>query len=158
RAVMEVGSAMVLETFYQTVAQFSFTLLGLWFLLLQTRYPEWIGRPIHQRIVTSIGLYFFVPGVMSLFALLSMPDRAIWRAAFVIAGCIGIAGVVMFLRDAARSTDVKTARWRMLLEQAGRVTTLVLYIGIVIDALFLPASGMLGVTALVLEGVLVSVL
>jgi hypothetical protein len=45
---------MVLETFYQTVAQLSFTLLGLWFLVLQTKYQEWIGSPTDRRMVTSI--------------------------------------------------------------------------------------------------------
>ena len=36
---------MVPEVFYQTVAQLSFTLLGLWWLVLQTKYSEWIHRP-----------------------------------------------------------------------------------------------------------------
>src|SRR5260370_15583965 len=79
---------MVLETFYQTVAQLSFTLLGLWFLVLQTKYQEWIGSPTDRRMVTSIALYFFVPGGMSLFALLSAPSLAVWRRAFAAAGWV----------------------------------------------------------------------
>ncbi len=149
---------MVLETFYQTVAQLSFTLLGLWFLVLQTKYQEWIGSPTDRRMVTSIALYFFVPGGMSLFALLSAPSLAVWRAAFAVAGCVGIVAVAVFLRDAARSADAKAERWRTWLEQAARVATLVLYAGIVVVALFLPARGAFGIQAFVLEGILVSLL
>src|SRR5258705_4198188 len=98
---------MVLETFYQTVAQLSFTLLGLWFLVLQTKYQEWIGSPTDRRMVTSIALYFFVPGGMSLFALLSAPSLAVWRAAFAVAGWVRTVAVAVFPRHPAQRPDAK---------------------------------------------------
>src|SRR5260221_11957293 len=98
---------MVLETFYQTVAQLSFTLLGLWFLVLQTKYQEWIGSPADRRMGTSIALYFFVPGGMSLFALLSAPSLAVWRAAFAVAGCSSLVALRGLLRAAPPSWGAK---------------------------------------------------
>jgi hypothetical protein len=77
------------QIFYQTVAQLSFTLLGLWALILQTKYAEWIGSASHRRSIGNISLYFLLPGSMSLLALLSVNAVAIWRIAFFAASALG---------------------------------------------------------------------
>lgn len=97
---------MVPETFYQTVAQLSFTLLGLWWLVLQTKYGEWIHHQLRRRMATTITLYFLLPGSMSLLALLATNSRLLWQVAFITAAVIGWLATLFFLRDALKS------RWR----------------------------------------------
>jgi hypothetical protein len=80
---------MALQAFYQTAAQLCFTLLGLWWLVLQTKYVEWIGDPRRRRMVTNISLYFLLPGAMSLLALLSPQAHLLWQAAFIVASGLG---------------------------------------------------------------------
>ena len=65
----------MLVAFYQTAAQLCFTLLGLWWLVLQTKYKEWINDSERRRMATSISLYFLLPGAMSLIALLGEISR-----------------------------------------------------------------------------------
>lgn len=151
---------MIPQTFYQTVAQLSFTLLGLWWLVLQTKYAEWIGSPARRRMATSISLYFLLPGGMSLFSLLAVGNRVIWQAAFVVAGCLGSVAVLVFVRDAARSGGggANGGVGRTLLGQAARLATLVLYGGIVVVALLPDVVSQLGVTPLTATGIAVSLL
>jgi hypothetical protein len=141
---------MIPETFYQTVAQLSFTLLGLWWLVLQTKYAEWIGNPSRRRMVTSISLYFLLPGGMSLFALLAAGNQVIWQAAFAVAGCLGLIAVLVFVQDAARGGS----GGRQVLWQLIRLVTLVLYGGIVGVALAPDVvSQQLGVAPLIVAGI-----
>jgi len=150
------GSVVVQETFYQTVAQLSFTLLGLWWLVLQTKYREWIGNPVRRRMVTTISLYFLLPGAMSLLALLAGSNRVIWQVAFVVAGCSGMIAVMVFVRDAARIGSASA--WSLLFGQGARLVTLVLYGGIVVVALIPDAVSDLGGVPLTVTGILVSLL
>jgi hypothetical protein len=80
---------MPLQTFYQTVAQLCFTLLGLWWLVLQTKYREWIGDRTQRRTITNISLYFLLPGTMSLMALLATQTPLLWQVSFFVASGLG---------------------------------------------------------------------
>ena len=149
------GSVVVQETFYQTVAQLSFTLLGLWWLVLQTKYREWIGNPVvggWRPLSRSI----FLPGAMSLLALLAGSNRVIWQVAFVVAGCFGIIAVIVSVRDAARIGSA--GAWSLLFGQGARLVTLVLYGGIVVVALIPDVVSALGGVPLTVTGILVSLL
>ena len=77
----------MLVAFYQTAAQLCFTLLGLWWLVLQTKYKEWINDSERRRMATSISLYFLLPGAMSLIALLGADIPPLWRTTFALAIC-----------------------------------------------------------------------
>jgi hypothetical protein len=77
------------ESFYSTVAQASFTLLGLWWVILQIRHGPWMRDPRVRRAVYDISLYFLLPGMMSLFALLAADVSEIWRISFAVAGVVG---------------------------------------------------------------------
>jgi hypothetical protein len=44
------------QDFYATVAQVSFTLLGLWWVLLQIRYEAWFANVDYRRAVYDISL------------------------------------------------------------------------------------------------------
>ncbi len=147
---------MALQTFYQTVAQLSFTLLGLWWIVLQTKYSEWIGSHRRRRMASGISLYFLLPGSMSLFALLAVSNRVIWQVAFTIAGIAGLAVVMAFRLGVSGSTDDGLGRawvWR-----AAQLLTYLLYAAIALVALFADAINAQGITPLTVEGTLVSLL
>jgi hypothetical protein len=102
------------QIFYQTVAQLSFTLLGLWALILQTKYSEWIGSANHRRRIANISLYFLLPGSMSLLALLSVNAVAIWRVAFFAASALGAAETGLLISafgGGPRSWVPQVSRW-----------------------------------------------
>jgi hypothetical protein len=48
------------------VAQASFTLLALWWVLLQIRHDEWFADTAYRRRAYDVSLYFLLPGIMSL--------------------------------------------------------------------------------------------
>jgi uncharacterized membrane protein YedE/YeeE len=91
------------ETFYETTATISFTLLGLWWIALQAKYNEWIADPLRRRMITIITLYFLLPGSMSLLALLAIEDRALWRIAFVVFCLVGVFATGLLAADARKA-------------------------------------------------------
>ena len=94
---------MAFDVFYQTMAQLCFTLLGLWWLLLQTKYAEWIGVRARRRMITNISLYFLLPGSMSLMALLSSQVHFLWQVAFLVASVLGAIETVVLMRGARQN-------------------------------------------------------
>lgn len=140
------------ETFYQTVAQLCFTLLGLWWIVLQTKYHEWIGNGERRRMATNISLYFLLPGSMSLFALLSTSVPALWRIAFAIASLLGaIETFLLLLRFQSKKggfSILALARW----------TGLALYLLVALIAFIPPLAQLLGVKPLVVAGTMLTLL
>lgn len=78
------------QTFCQTITQLCFTLLGLWWLVSQTKYREWIGHRLRRRTGTYITFYFLLPGTMGVVALLATDARLLWQIAFAICSLIGM--------------------------------------------------------------------
>lgn len=59
----------------------SFTLLGLWFVVVQTRHAEWSQSPEHQRRASAVSLHFAFPGLMSFLALVDPDSRLLCGSA-----------------------------------------------------------------------------
>jgi hypothetical protein len=160
----------VLESFYTTVAQASFTLLALWWVLLQIRHDEWIHDLAYRRSIYDVSLYFLLPGMMSLASLLAVEEATIWRASFAVFGIIGAVESAWFIagrgrmRTAApfvRVTDVLSvalyalvalvAVWETLpddlgiglrpLELEGLLVTGLLFIGITLAGVIFISTG-----------------
>jgi hypothetical protein len=87
-------------TFYQALAGLSFTLLGLWFGVMQLAHGGWRTDPRQHRASLHVALHFFLPGMASLASMLAggVGGGIIWKVTFVIAGLIGVAEAVSFLR------------------------------------------------------------
>jgi hypothetical protein len=142
------------QDFYAAVAQASFTLLGLWWVLLQIRYEAWFADVDYRRSVYDISLYFLLPGMMGLGALLAAQQPTIWRAVFAVLAAVGVVesalviGGLRVLR--ARAALVALADW----------ASLVLYALIVVVALApqLPRDVGLGLRPLEATGILVATL
>ncbi len=145
--------------FYQTVAQLCFTVLGLWILVLQTKYRDWSVKPVRRRMATNISLYFLLPGCMSLLALLSVHAAILWQGAFVVAGILGMIETVLLARDEgallAHTADAHSQRFQAM--RVLRWLGVVLYGLIVLVALFAGAIGRM-VAPLNVAGVLVTLL
>ncbi len=147
---------MVPEVFYQTVAQLAFTLLGLWWLVLQTKYNEWIHSQTRRRMATNITLYFLLPGSMSLLALLATTSRLLWQVAFVLAALIGAVATAFFLR-AAHASQWRNP-WSLRIVTAASSLGLALYALVIVVALLPDLFRAIGTTPLTVAGVAVTLL
>jgi hypothetical protein len=87
-------------TFYQALAGISFTLLGLWFGVVQFAHGGWRTDPRQHRAGLHIALHFFLPGAASLASMLAggVAGGLIWRTTFVMAGLIGVVEAVSFVQ------------------------------------------------------------
>ena len=90
----------MLKDFYLSFSAVCFTLLGLWLIVVQTRHAEWRGSALARRRAYGVALYFSLPGLMSLLALVDPDSSVLWRTSFAIIA-IGGAVVLIVLRGAA---------------------------------------------------------
>lgn len=101
-------------TFYQALVTVSFTLLGLWFAVLQFAHGGWLADTQRRRSTLHIALHFFLPGMASLAALLAGGTEGgmVWRIVFVLAGLVGLLESLRFLRapDGPKALAGRTLR------------------------------------------------
>jgi hypothetical protein len=113
------------DAFYQTVAGLCFTLLGLWWAVVQFRHEEWMADPGWRRMAYSVNLSFLVPGIMSLGAMVAGDIKIIWRLVFILASAFGILAMALLaIRSPLSSSDGATGGF---LIRQGRWLTIVLY-------------------------------
>jgi hypothetical protein len=149
------------ETFYETTATISFTLLGLWWIALQAKYVEWIGDPLRRRIISIITLYFLLPGSMSLLALLSLENRLVWRIAFFVACVIGVFATGVLSADArkvANEPQERPTSWNWRVMRWSCWVGVALYVLIAVIALGASTLASAGVEPLLAVGILVTLL
>ena len=140
-----------MDTFYQTVTTFCFTLLGLWWGVLQLRHDEWTTDPQRRRLAHSVYLSFLIPGVMSLGSQLAADARWVWQLVFLVAAVFGFLSTLFFIRttvgDAAPSL-MRRARWLVL----------VLYALVAVFAAFPEWAAVSGLKPLQVEGLVLALL
>jgi hypothetical protein len=149
------------ETFYETTATISFTLLGLWWIALQAKYVEWIRNPQRRRIISIITLYFLLPGSMSLLALLSLENRLVWRIAFFVACVIGVfaTGVLSAdVRKVANEEQEHPTSWNWRVMRWSCWVGVALYVLIAVIALGATTLADAGYEPLLAAGILVTLL
>ncbi len=114
---------MDLSTFYALFSATCFTLVGLWWNVVQSR-PAWMRDPEMRRAVGGVYLAFLLPAMMGLFAQVGGTETpAIWRASFAVIAVIGALSTMSLL---ARSTDLGTSA------VLSKVGTIVLYVVIAV--------------------------
>jgi hypothetical protein len=102
---------MTSDVFYTTVSTASFTLLGLWLVVVQAR-TAWRFDPMRRQMAYIVSLHFLLPGAMSVLALAAPDEAWVWRASFALAGAIGIAGVALIARTLREDSDCpRIVRW-----------------------------------------------
>jgi len=72
----------MLSQFYAAFAPLTFTVFGLWLVVVQTRHADWSRSPDHRRRAYAVSLHFAIPGLMSLLSLVDPTDQTLWRVSF----------------------------------------------------------------------------
>ena len=89
---------MDVTTFYALFSATCFTLLGLWWSVVQ-RHEEWLRDPEQRAVVGGVYLSFLLPALMGLFAQVGGTETpAIWRVSFVGIAIIGGVSTLRLLR------------------------------------------------------------
>lgn len=105
---------MDIQTFYTTVSSISFTLLGLWWVVVQS-HDEWRANPARRRMAYAVSLHFLLPGAMSVLSLVAPDVALMWRVTFGAAGILGIIGAITVLRTLREEYDaprlVRVIEW-----------------------------------------------
>jgi hypothetical protein len=149
-----VDQALVdITTFYVTVSTISFTLLGLWWVVVQSR-ESWRHDVARRRMAYAVSLHFLLPGAMSVLSLVAPGVGWLWRLTFASAGLIGIVAagyVVRTLReeyDAPRT--VRIIEW----------IAIPIYATVAVIAVAPELAGNLGLglTPLQVEGLILAIL
>ena len=137
-------------TFYQTLTSVSFTLLGLWFGVMQFSHGGWRSDPDRHRTTLHIALHFFLPGVLGLGSLLggTASSGLVWRVTFVVGGAVGLVEAIAYLTSARPALGFASLLLRLISPTLW---------ALVIVAAFVPQLS-IGVTSLQLEGVAVGLI
>jgi hypothetical protein len=80
---------MDISTFYGFTSATCFTLVGLWWSVVQGR-PEWRKDEAQKRLAGGVYASFLIPGLMSLAAQIGAESALVWRGVFVIAAGAGL--------------------------------------------------------------------
>ncbi len=95
---------METQTFYTTVGSISFTLLGLWWVVVQGR-DSWRTNPSRRRMAYAVSLHFLLPGAMSILSLVAPDLGLLWRVTFAAAGVLGVIGASYVVRTLREEHD-----------------------------------------------------
>ncbi len=97
---------MDLNAFYGFFSATCFTLVGLWWNVVQ-QHPDWMRVQELRRAVGGVYLAFFLPAVMGLFAQIGgVETPAFWRVSFVVVavvGCVSTVRLFALTRDGGPS-------------------------------------------------------
>jgi hypothetical protein len=89
---------MDVSTFYALFSATCFTLLGLWWNVLQN-YPGWTANEDERRAVGGVYVTFLLPALMGLFAQVGGTETpGIWRLSFVLIAIVGCYATLRLLR------------------------------------------------------------
>lgn len=144
------GVTPQLVPFYEVTTALSFALLGFWWIVIQLRHREFVTDPRLRSAAYQISLYFVLPGIMSLMALLAVDNSFLWRSGFAAAAAFG-------LLQAPRA--VGALRWSSAPRtRVAQVVMTALYALLLVIALrpTLPGDLGLGLSGLEAEGILVA--
>jgi len=88
---------MNVSTFYALFSATCFTLVGLWWGVVQ-RDLGWVRDPVRRRAVGGVYLAFLLPALMGLFAQVGgLETPAVWRVSFVVIAAIGCLATLRLL-------------------------------------------------------------
>ena len=145
---MPYGYESGIADFYGTLAQVSFTVFGLWLVVVQVRRGEWIDDRHRRWGAQVVALHFALPGVMSLLNLANPDSALLWRISFAAFAALGCVGMVLLGRPTHGGLPG--------LVHLGAVG---IYGAVAVVAVFADVvAAVLGVSALQVEAVLLSLL
>ncbi len=141
---------MDLSAFYTLLAGTSFTLVGLWWVVVQSR-PAWRTDPDRRRLAGGTYVSFLLPGLMATLAQISPDTPLLWRISFGACATVGLWSTVGLLRR-ERSAPV-VGPFRRFRWVAG-----LLYLAILVLGVAPELARAAGITPLIVGGVLLVLL
>jgi hypothetical protein len=149
-AFVQAAASADVREFYKTFTGLCFTLLGLWWVVVQLKYKDGTGDPRRRRHGYAVLLYFLLPGVMTMISSVNSDLTTLWRLAFGFTGVLGLVEVLLYatgFQIRSRGAD------------ALHVCATALYVMIVVVAMSpTVAVGLTGLTGQELESILVALL
>jgi hypothetical protein len=115
----------MLDAFYGAFSPACLALLGLWLVAVQMRADEVRASPELRRRTYVVALFFALPGLMGVIALIDTADPAYWRVSFAIIALAG-AAVLFPVRGLPGGARVRNAT---------DIAAMILYLAIAILAL-----------------------
>jgi hypothetical protein len=141
---------MDISTFYALFAATCFTLLGLWWNVLQLN-SGWIGVEEERRAVGGVYLTFLLPAMMGLFAQVGGTETPnIWRFSFIVVAVVGCVSTIRLLRVLRSSSDQQP--------RAKYVATLAIYVLVAVIGAAPEVAGPLGIKPIQAEAILLILL
>ena len=138
---------MDVSTFYALFSASCFTLVGLWWGVVQ-RDLGWARDPDRRRSVAGVFVAFLLPALMGLFAQIGgVGSPAVWRVSFVVIALVGCLATVRLL---AQESDRSVV--------AARVGAVALYACIALLGVFPGLARPLSLTAIQVEALLLVLL
>lgn len=142
---------MDLSAFYQLLAGTSFTLVGLWWVVVDKR-PRWKTDPVRRRLAGGTYVSFLLPGLMATLAQIDRQTPYLWRVSFVLCAGVGLWSTSGLLR-LEWSTSEQVGPFRRF-----RWAVVAIYLAILALGAAPTLAGRLGVAPLVVGGVLLVLL
>ncbi len=100
---------MNVSTFYALFSASCFTLVGLWWGVIQ-RNTRWVRDPTQRRAIGGVYLAFLLPALMGLFAQVGgVADPLVWRLSFILIAAVGLVATGRLLA-ADNDPDVRLIR------------------------------------------------
>ena len=130
---------MSLTDFYSLMAVTCFTLVGLWWTVVE-RHPEWRSEPRRRSLAGGVYLSFLIPGLMSTFAQVDAGNPLVWRTSFSVAALIGMITTIRLVSLDRTQIRGPFRRFRWLVA--------LVYGLIVLLAAVPPVAGLIGLTPL----------
>jgi hypothetical protein len=91
--------------FYPAFSSTCFVVLTLWLMIVQQRYSDWGRDQQMMRRAFAVGLYFSLPGFMTLVALVDPTSPLLWEWTYTLVALSGAAVIaVLFKLDHYRLT------------------------------------------------------
>jgi 4-amino-4-deoxy-L-arabinose transferase-like glycosyltransferase len=81
-----------MSDFYPAFSSTCFVVLTLWLMTVQQRRDEWHNDPDMKRRAFGIGLYFSLPGIMTLISLVDPTSPRLWEWSYTV---VALGGAVV---------------------------------------------------------------
>src|SRR6201996_2020708 len=85
------GGGPMLDAFYGSFSPACLTLLGLWLVAVQMRSEEVRASQELRHRAYAVALFFALPGLMSVIALIDTGNSLFWRVSFAVIALVGAA-------------------------------------------------------------------
>ena len=96
----------MLSSFYTAFSPVSFTVLGLWLVVVQTRHADWSRSAEHRRRAYAVSLHFALPGLMALLSLVDPNSTTLWKVTFAVVAILGVIALVALRAPASSGVNL----------------------------------------------------